>query len=147
METPAAADVVLHLLVVGFHHTKGNCIEFVYPTGVDLEHPPPGWDAIPFIALPDGVHAFDHDYVLFTTPPLPEDAAKHGLVGSTLYGVSCYRQVKADATLKAADATVTRYAAPLRVRSLTQAPSSSIQKAVVALSRYPLLGAIQVACR
>jgi hypothetical protein len=42
--------------------------------------------------------------------------------------VSCYRQVKADAKLKLADAAVTR---------------SAIQKAVVALVRFPVFGAVR----
>ncbi len=68
-------------------------MEFIYPS-LDLEHVNKCWADIPFVALPDGVHAFESDYVFMMSAALPSDPC------ATLYGVSCYQQVKADAKLK-----------------------------------------------
>jgi hypothetical protein len=46
-------DPLRFVLVVGFHHTLGNHIESSVPP---LETYPKEWEALPFIALPDGCH-------------------------------------------------------------------------------------------
>eukprot|EP00003_Mantamonas_plastica_P015980 TRINITY_DN2681_c1_g1_i2.p1 TRINITY_DN2681_c1_g1~~TRINITY_DN2681_c1_g1_i2.p1 ORF type:complete len:269 (+),score=53.57 TRINITY_DN2681_c1_g1_i2:195-1001(+) len=72
-------DPLLHILVAGFHHKKGNHVEFMYPSvGDELvlssdEHDasvvlPKEWEALPFLALPDGAHAFEEDYTFFQLP-------------------------------------------------------------------------------
>jgi hypothetical protein len=70
------------------------------------------------IALPDGSHKVNEDYIFFMTKYNEE----------TLYGVSCYRQVAASAKLKQTDASFTR---------------SAVQKAVVCLCRLPLFGVVR----
>ena len=52
------------LLLCGFHHTDGNSIETCVPP---LDEFPSEWDALPFIALPDGAHKSDKDFVFFLT--------------------------------------------------------------------------------
>lgn len=113
-----SAPVVQQLLVVGFHHTLGNHVEFSYPP---LERVPREWDAVPFLAVADGAHKFAEDYVYFSIASTSPDEP-------ILFGVSCYQQVAASDELRKEDANVTR---------------SSVQKAVVALSRFPLFGALQ----
>ena len=80
------------------------------------------WRTLPSLALPDGAHNYDRDTIFFHLPD-PSD-------GSTVYGVSCYRQIDAD-KLKARTSDVTR---------------GSVQKSVVVLSRYPLYGLIAAKC-
>ncbi len=114
---PPPHSPLAYVLCAGFHHTAGNCIEFCFPS-LHGKYPA-AWDAVPFIALPDGSHKSSEDYVFFTT---------HDANGERLYGVSCYRQVAANAKLKESDGSVTR---------------SSVQKAVVALVRVPLFGVVR----
>ncbi len=110
-----AAPPIAFVLCVGFHHTSGNVIEFCQP---HLESYPQSWNALPFIALPDGSHKTNEDYIFFVTT----------FENETLFGVSCYRQVANSAKLKETDASFTR---------------SAVQKAVVALCRYPLFGVVR----
>ncbi|VUZ53879.1 unnamed protein product [Hymenolepis diminuta] len=108
-----------YVLVVGFHHKKGTSVEYVYPeleTGLDL---PPAWNFIPPIALPDGAHNFDKDYIFFTAPSLEQKP-------TTLFGVACFRQV---------DARNFSNLTPDLTRN-------SVQKSVVFLSPAALFGAV-----
>ncbi|XP_074055054.1 late secretory pathway protein AVL9 homolog isoform X2 [Macrotis lagotis] len=84
---------VLHIVVVGFHHKKGCQVEFSYPPlisgeGHDSHTLPEEWKYLPFLALPDGAHNYQEDTVFFHLPP------RNGN-GTTVYGVSCYRQIEA----------------------------------------------------
>ncbi|XP_061442554.1 late secretory pathway protein AVL9 homolog isoform X2 [Rhineura floridana] len=84
---------VLHIVVVGFHHKKGCQVEFSYPPlvpgeGHDSHTLPEEWKYLPFLALPDGAHNYQEDTVFFHLPPRSGDQ-------STVYGVSCYRQIEA----------------------------------------------------
>ncbi len=114
---PPPHSPLAFVLCCGFHHTLGNHIEFCCPSlgGKYPTH----WDALPFVALPDGSHKSSEDYVFFMT--CSES-------GEPLYGVSCYRQVAASAKLRENDANVTR---------------SSVQKSIVALVRLPLFGVVR----
>ncbi|XP_048195462.1 late secretory pathway protein AVL9 homolog isoform X1 [Perognathus longimembris pacificus] len=116
---------VLHIVVVGFHHKKGCQVEFSYPPlvpgdGHDSHSLPEEWKYLPFLALPDGAHNYQEDTVFFHLPP------RNGS-GTTVYGVSCYRQIEAKA-LKVRQADVTR---------------ETVQKSVCVLSKLPLYGLLQ----
>ena len=116
--------VLIHIIVVGFHHKKGCQVEFCYPPfndGDDLNCPvlPDEWKCLPSLALPDGAHNFDEDTIYFHLPP-----RSHFSIQSTVYGVSCYRQIAAS-LLKRKDSDVTR---------------ETVQKSVVALSQLPIYG-------
>nr|XP_056713607.1 late secretory pathway protein AVL9 homolog [Euleptes europaea] len=116
---------VLHIVVVGFHHKKGCQVEFSYPPltpgeSHDSHSLPEEWKYLPFLALPDGAHNYQEDTVFFHLPPRCGDR-------STVYGVSCYRQIEAKA-LKVRQADITR---------------ETVQKSVCVLSQLPLYGLLQ----
>ncbi|XP_030302158.1 late secretory pathway protein AVL9 homolog isoform X1 [Calypte anna] len=116
---------VLHIVVVGFHHKKGCQVEFSYPSlkpgeGHDSHSLPEEWKYLPFLALPDGAHNYQEDTVFFHLPPRCGDR-------TTVYGVSCYRQIEAKA-LKVRQADITR---------------ETVQKSVCVLSQLPLYGLLQ----
>uniref|UniRef100_A0A8C6YJE5 AVL9 cell migration associated n=1 Tax=Nothoprocta perdicaria TaxID=30464 RepID=A0A8C6YJE5_NOTPE len=116
---------VLHIVVVGFHHKKGCQVEFSYPPlmpgeGHDSHSLPEEWKYLPFLALPDGAHNYQEDTVFFHLPPRCGDR-------TTVYGVSCYRQIEAKA-LKVRQADITR---------------ETVQKSVCVLSQLPLYGLLQ----
>ncbi|XP_069715933.1 late secretory pathway protein AVL9 homolog isoform X2 [Phaenicophaeus curvirostris] len=122
MEKGAA---VLHIVVVGFHHKKGCQVEFSYPPlkpgeGHNSQSLPEEWKYLPFLALPDGAHNYQEDTVFFHLPPRSGDR-------TTVYGVSCYRQIEAKA-LKVRQADITR---------------ETVQKSVCVLSQLPLYGLLQ----
>ncbi|XP_066487288.1 late secretory pathway protein AVL9 homolog isoform X2 [Tiliqua scincoides] len=122
---PHPRGPVLHIAVVGFHHKKGCQVEFSYPPlipgeGHDSHSLPEEWKYLPFLALPDGAHNYQEDTVFFHLPPRSEDQ-------STVYGVSCYRQIEAKA-LKVRQADITR---------------ETVQKSVCVLSQLPLYGLLQ----
>lgn len=117
---------ILHVFVVGFHHKKGCLVEYCYPA-LTCDHNqetglPDVWRTLPSLALPDGAHNYDRDTIFFHLPD-PED-------GSTVFGVSCYRQIAAD-SLKSKTSDITR---------------TTVQKSVVVVSRLPLYGLIAVKC-
>uniref|UniRef100_A0A452I192 UDENN domain-containing protein n=1 Tax=Gopherus agassizii TaxID=38772 RepID=A0A452I192_9SAUR len=108
---------VLHIVVVGFHHKKGCQVEFSYPPlipgeGHDSHSLPEEWKYLPFLALPDGAHNYQEDTVFFHLPPRCGDR-------TTIYGVSCYRQIEAKA-LKVRQADVTRETVQKSVCVLSQ---------------------------
>jgi hypothetical protein len=123
MSESSTADLaILHIIVVEFHHKKGCQVEFAYPAfseehGTHSNYLPKAWKHLPSLALPDGSHNYTQDSCFFHLPPR---AAYNNQ--TTVYGVSCYRQVAAD-TLAVKSKDVTR---------------GSVQKSVVALSQMPL---------
>ncbi|XP_060637622.2 late secretory pathway protein AVL9 homolog [Anolis sagrei] len=121
----ASKGPVLHIAVVGFHHKKGCQVEFSYPPLIpgeshDSHSLPEEWKYLPFLALPDGAHNYQEDTVFFHLPPRSGDR-------STVYGVSCYRQIEAKA-LKVRQADITR---------------ETVQKSVCVLCQLPLYGLLQ----
>uniref|UniRef100_A0A914W3S0 UDENN domain-containing protein n=1 Tax=Plectus sambesii TaxID=2011161 RepID=A0A914W3S0_9BILA len=119
-------SLILHVLVVGFHHKKGCQIEYCYPplgaegaTVADVDIPEE-WHNLPSLALPDGAHNVEKDTVFFLLPDRNEP-------NRSIYGVSCYRQMAA-AELLTKSADVTR---------------STVQKSVCVLSRVPLFGLLK----
>uniref|UniRef100_T1L565 AVL9/DENND6 domain-containing protein n=2 Tax=Tetranychus urticae TaxID=32264 RepID=T1L565_TETUR len=106
---------ILYVLVVGFHHKKGCLIEYCFPkmrhtedsdgkesdmdgnddsttNENDNKKPfklPKVWRTLPSIALPDGAHNYDRDTIYFHLPH-PDRPL------STIYGISCYRQIASD---------------------------------------------------
>ncbi|XP_019326077.1 PREDICTED: late secretory pathway protein AVL9 homolog [Aptenodytes forsteri] len=100
-------------------------VEFSYPPlkpgeGHDSHSLPEEWKYLPFLALPDGAHNYQEDTVFFHLPPRCGDQ-------TTVYGVSCYRQIEAKA-LKVRQADITR---------------ETVQKSVCVLSQLPLYGLLQ----
>ncbi|OWA53266.1 Late secretory pathway protein AVL9-like protein [Hypsibius exemplaris] len=142
MEVPKEADVVLYVLVVGFHHKKGCQLEYAYPPFPKLRTSPtttteasPGliplgenaelelpdaWKHLPSLGIPDGAHKYQSDTIYFHLPSLVDDSR-------TVFGISCYRQIDADKLLKK-DSDVTR---------------ETVQKSVCVISRLPLYGIIE----
>nr|CAB3224799.1 late secretory pathway protein AVL9 homolog [Phallusia mammillata] len=115
---------VLHVVVVGFHHKKGCQVEYAYPPLIDGEphdstNVPNEWKYLPSLVLPDGAHNYNEDTIYFHLPP-----REHYEKQTTVFGVSCYRQISSD-LLKRKDADITR---------------GTVQKSVVVLSQKPLYG-------
>jgi len=113
---------LLHIAVVEFHHKKGCQVEFVHPPfseehGSHSNYLPEEWKHLPGLALPDGSHNFSQDSCFFHLPPRKSYTRK-----TTVYGVSCYRQVSADSLT-------------VQLKDVTR---GSVQKSVVALSQMPL---------
>ena len=119
-------ELLLRILVVGFHHKKGSTVEFIHPhpkqrdvdnLSVSL---PTLWRFLPYSALPDGCHNFEEGHVFFSLP----DPANPT---SSLYGVSYYRQIEAK-DLPSTSVEVTR---------------STIQKAVCILCSWPVFAYLE----
>ncbi|KAF9916595.1 late secretory pathway protein avl9 [Lobosporangium transversale] len=125
--------LILHIIVVGFHHAHGPIVEYAFPPfpGQSAQNTlqrlevPEEWSLLPFLALPDGSHQSDEDFTYFHLPPIKnrKDAASK----STLFGISCNRQILTkDLVVKTDDVT-----------------RSSVQKAVVVLARQPIFGVLR----
>ena len=122
------SPTVLHLLVVGFHHSKGSVIEYAYPefrsgeSGNPIEVPKE-WNDLVHLCIPDGAHNSDQDTVYFTIPN-----REHGDTSrKILYGVACYRQAATDSLNYTPD-EVTR---------------STMLKSVCVICTLPLFGTIE----
>uniref|UniRef100_A0A182WTL0 UDENN domain-containing protein n=1 Tax=Anopheles quadriannulatus TaxID=34691 RepID=A0A182WTL0_ANOQN len=116
---------VLHILVVGFHHKKGCQVEFSYPplvAGTEGKGEcPSGWKYLPTLALPDGSHNFNSDFVCFNLPSLTDPE-------QSVYGISCYRQIALEEVR-------------IRTADLTR---STVQKSVCTLLSLPIYGYVEV---
>ncbi len=140
---------ILYIMVVGFHHKKGCQLEFVYPNDTrvqkltsnpsdtaELYKLPKKWKHLPSLALPDGSHNYETDYIYFhleddleglAEPSTdPKQAKKQS--NRTLFGVSCYRQINAS-ELIIKDVDVTR---------------NTLQKSVCILARLPIYSSLRV---
>ncbi|KAK7927729.1 LAlv9 family protein- variant [Apiospora marii] len=104
--------------VVDFHHARGPEVEkwFGVPEGSD---PAADWDwtLLPFMALSDGAHATTEDFSYFTLLK----PATEGLPPTSLFGISCTRQMDASQLLN-------------RPPEVTR---STVQKAVVVIADSP----------
>ncbi|KAF9279847.1 late secretory pathway protein avl9 [Linnemannia elongata] len=123
--------VILHIIVVGFHHAHGPIVEYAYPpfpgqaeqTVLTRLEVPEEWSLLPFLALPDGSHQSDEDFTYFHLPPVKSRKD----VASTLFGISCNRQILTkDLVVKTDDVT-----------------RSSVQKAIVVLATQPIFGVLR----
>ncbi|SPO28093.1 related to AVL9 - protein involved in exocytic transport from the Golgi [Ustilago trichophora] len=110
--------VILGIAVVDFNHLVGPQVEYTYPK--ELQEDEDLVKSLPFLALPDGSHLSDEDFCYFHLH-CPK------LYSSTIFGISCNRQIAADALLKKG-AEVTR---------------STVQKAIVVLAKEPVFGPIR----
>ncbi|SCW04206.1 LAFE_0H08416g1_1 [Lachancea fermentati] len=131
-------EVIFGLCLVDFHHSRGPEIEYSYglPEGADASEL---WPYLPFQALPDGSHSFEETFTYFTLlynhkeqcgPPrggaaeIPDDQLEDF---TTLFAISCSRQIKSEELIRKSE-DVTR---------------STVQKAVVVVSRKPIFGQIK----
>ena len=114
----SAEPVILGIAVVDFNHLVGPQVEYTYPK--ELQQDEDLVKSLPFLALPDGSHLSDEDFCYFHLH-CPK------LSNSTIFGISCNRQIAADALLKKG-AEVTR---------------STVQKAIVVLAKEPIFGPIR----
>lgn len=131
---------LLYIMVIGFHHKKGCQLEFVYPNNdrigmssashaAELYVLPKKWKHLPSLALPDGSHNYNNDYIYFHLEDDDRDEENTQAVSKTskpkrtIFGVSCYRQINASEVL-IKDVDVTR---------------NTLQKSVCILSRYVIL--------
>jgi hypothetical protein len=161
MTTPNSP--ILYIIVIGFHHKKGCQIEFVHPIddriqkiegdetisnssindpaqfvqSNELYRLPKKWRYLSSLALPDGSHNYETDFIYFhlendsytakSSSSMSE--TKHKLdPNRTLFGVSCYRQINASELLTK-DSEVTR---------------NTLQKSVCILSQQPLYATIRL---
>ncbi|KAJ9473976.1 Late secretory pathway protein AVL9 [Pseudozyma hubeiensis] len=113
-----AAPVILGIAVVDFNHLVGPQVEYTHPK--ELQQDEDLIKSLPFLALPDGSHLSDEDFCYFHLH-CPK------LSSSTIFGISCNRQIAANALLKKG-AEVTR---------------STVQKAIVVLAKEPVFGPIR----
>ncbi|XP_033103188.1 late secretory pathway protein AVL9 homolog [Anneissia japonica] len=116
---------ILHVVVVGFHHKRGCQVDFSYPPLIDGEAEnsselPEEWKYLPFLALPDGAHNHTEDTIYFHLPAKDDKT-------STVFGVSCYRQINTEDLICKTD-DITR---------------GTVQKSVCILSNLPVYGWIQ----
>lgn len=133
MSNPVSNSPILYIMVIGFHHKKGCQLEFVYPNDErikrsssappnepdsnnnntsDIYTLPKRWRHLPSMALPDGSHNYDTDYIYFhLEDDLDEseivDASTQQRPKRTIFGISCYRQINASELLNK-DEDVTR---------------------------------------
>ncbi|CAF1615353.1 unnamed protein product [Rotaria sp. Silwood1] len=111
-------NLVVHLIIIGFHHKKGHQIEYSYPL---LNEPiDEYWSNIGGLALPDGVHQRQYDLIYFHLPSIYHQDNIH----KTLFGIASYRQIDAN-TVTNKEADITR---------------NSIQKSVCLILRQPVYG-------
>ena len=126
MAAEGKSPIVVHLCVVGFHHSKGSVIEYAYPKFTDQSGEesdvPTEWTDLVHLCIPDGAHNSDQDTVYFTLPGL-----KNSAKNSVYYGVACYRQTA--------------------TRDLKYTPDEAIRptmiKSVCVLCTQPLFGTIE----
>lgn len=143
-QAQSAQRNIMYIMVIGFHHKKGCQLEFVYPAdgrmkkksleestqtssdSIDLYELPKRWKHLPSLALPDGSHNYEQDYIYFhLEDELGQDTEKPN---KTVFGVSCYRQINASELLNK-DIDVTR---------------NTLQKSVCILSRSPFYSSLRL---
>ena len=128
---------LMYIVVIGFHHKKGCQVEFVYPcdnhiiklpeSDNDLYRLPKNWRHLPSLALPDGSHNYDSDYIYFhledeSITDVVGESPKKSKPNKTIFGISCYRQINASELINK-DSEVTR---------------NTLQKSVCILARQPI---------
>ena len=132
--------IIVGICLVNFHHKRGPEVEYWYglPEDASSTDTTKLWPNLPFQALPDGSHSFEETFTYFTllynerlhcSPPgdavdLPEDELSDY---TTFFAISCSRQIRAT-DLKNKSEDVTR---------------STVQKAIVVVSRLPIFGQIK----
>ncbi|XP_065904488.1 late secretory pathway protein AVL9 homolog [Dysidea avara] len=130
MAVEGKSPIIVHLLVVGFHHSKGSVIEYAYPKFTNQSgeesgviEAPKEWSDLVHLCIPDGAHNSDQDTVYFTLPGRKNDST----ASSVYYGVACYRQTA--------------------TRDLKYTPDEAIRptmiKSVCVLCTQPLFGTIE----
>ncbi|QLQ82388.1 hypothetical protein HG537_0H01500 [Torulaspora globosa] len=129
--------VIVGVCLVDFHHTRGPETEYwcSSPEGADESRL---WPNLPFQALPDGSHSFQETFTYFTllfnekkrcspqngVSELPEDELEDY---TTYFAISCSRQIRSEDLIQKDD-DITR---------------STVQKAIVVISKQPIFGQIK----
>lgn len=116
--------------IVDFHHVTGPIIERWFGLKDELLLiAEKEWSLLPFLALPDGSHAYEEEFSYFTLR-YPQNAATTTSTGpggvqeaTSLFGIACTSHIKAEDLLYK-DADVSR---------------TSVQKAVVVIVDTPYL--------
>ena len=132
--------IIVGICLVNFHHKRGPEVEYWYglPEDTNTTDTTKLWPNLPFQALPDGSHSFEETFTYFTllyneklhcspagdAVDLPEDELSDY---TTFFAISCSRQIRAT-DLKHRSEDVTR---------------STVQKAIVVVSRLPIFGQIK----
>jgi len=130
MAVEGKSPIVVHLFVVGFHHSKGSVIEYAYPKFTNQSgeesgviNVPTEWTDLVHLSIPDGAHNSDQDTVYFTLPGFKNSSTTNNVY----YGVACYRQTA--------------------TRDLKYTPDEAIRptmiKSVCVLCTQPLFGTIE----
>jgi hypothetical protein len=134
MEYLSNESVILHVLLVAFHHRNGPQVEYCFPP-LPFQDPetnkvrcvplPDEWAFMPFMCLPDGAHEHEEEFIYFHLPPVKDWAHIHHK--TTLFGLACFRQIDAkDLLVKNQDVTRTK-----------------VQKSVVLIATAPVLGSVR----
>ncbi|ORX40483.1 transport protein Avl9-domain-containing protein [Kockovaella imperatae] len=125
--------LVLGVVLVDFNHLIGPTVEFAYPPSLQsaLTADDELNRILPFLALPDGAHLTEEDYSYFHCsyrPPNGTVAEQTDVpVGTTLFGISCNRQLQASELL-------------VRPSDVTR---TTVQKAIVVIASQPVFGPIR----
>ncbi|GJQ15773.1 hypothetical protein GpartN1_g7564.t1 [Galdieria partita] len=156
---------VAYVLVMGFHATKGCCLEYAYPRlelnesnlgaqGSDLASPtyssnsPPSRESSDKLGVSLDANNSVERQLLKSLSLLPSMALPDGVherdddsvyfrVEDKLFGVACFRQVTA--------ASLSSFSADPRASREQErdfASRGTVQKSIVLLSRYPLFGVL-----
>ncbi|GFZ51075.1 Late secretory pathway protein avl9 [Saitozyma sp. JCM 24511] len=130
--SPSDGTLVLGVAVVDFNHLIGPTVEFAYPPTLQLalQDDEALGRLLPFLALPDGAHLSEEDYSYFHCtykPSDPVDPISDVPTNTTLFGISCNRQL-ASSDLLRRPSDVTR---------------SMVQKAVIVIASQPVFGPIR----
>ena len=111
-----AANPLVCIFVVHFHHKRGTEIEYRYPFNSEIEKLE---ESVVHNAMPDSSHNKPQDYNFFNL-----EAEVDG-VKKMLFGVSYFKQIKVTEAMKAKNEELTR---------------SHLQKAICVVSQLPVFG-------
>ncbi|KAN0000205.1 hypothetical protein ACTFIZ_000664 [Dictyostelium cf. discoideum] len=118
-------NLIEYIGVIGFHHSLGHRIEFLYPDLDEESKKQYNWNLLPFYGIADGVHNSFEDYTFF----IMEEINPTTSPSKRLYGLSYFKQKnKRDLPKQAITPEDTR---------------SSIQKSVIILSKFPIFNSFK----
>lgn len=62
------SELIKHVIVISFHHTQGNKIEYAYPEITPKEYIDHKYDNIPFLAIPGTNRLLFNVFILIISP-------------------------------------------------------------------------------